>query len=82
MKFTCNSFELSDACQIVQRATSAKTAFPSVEGILLSAESGSLTLTGYDLEMGITTTIPCNVEESGRIIVNAHMFSETVRKAF
>ena len=80
MKFTCNSFELSDACQIVQRATSAKTAFPSVEGILLSAESGSLTLTGYDLEMGITTTIPCNVEESGRIIVNAHMFSETVRK--
>ncbi|MBR3620619.1 MAG: DNA polymerase III subunit beta [Clostridia bacterium] len=80
MKFTCNSFDLSDACQIVQRATSAKTAFPSVEGILLVAENGALTLTGYDLEMGITTTIPCNIEESGKVVVNAHMFSETVRK--
>lgn len=80
MKFTCNSFDLSKACQIVQRATSAKTAIPSVEGILLVAENGVLTLTGYDLEMGITTTIACQIEESGKIVVNAHMFSETMSK--
>lgn len=80
MKFICNSHDLSEACQIVQRATSAKTAIPSVEGILLVAENGVLTLTGYDLEMGITTSIPCNVEESGKIVVNSHMFSETMRK--
>ena len=80
MKFSCNSFDLSEACQVVQRATSSKTAIPAVEGILMSAENGVLTLTGYDLEMGITTSIPCNVEESGKIVVNAHMFSETVRK--
>ena len=80
MKFSCNSFELSEACQVVQRAASTKTAIPSVEGILLSAESGKLTLTGYDLEMGIITTIPCMVEEQGSIVINAHMFSETLRK--
>lgn len=80
MKFSCNSYDLSEACQTVQRATSAKTAIPSVEGILLSAENGLLTLTGYDLEMGITTSIPCTVEDNGKIIVNAHMFSETIRK--
>ncbi len=72
--------ELSDACQIVQRATSSKTAIPTVEGILIIAENDSLTLTGYDLEMGITTVIPCNVMEEGRLVVNAHMFSETIRK--
>ncbi len=80
MKFFCNSYDLSDACQIVQRSTSARTAIPAVEGILIVAENGTITLTGYDLEMGITTQIPCSVEESGKIVVNAHMFSETVRK--
>lgn len=80
MKITCNAYDLSNACSIVQRATSTKTAIPSVEGILLSAENGILTLTGYDLEMGITTSIPCTVEESGKIVVSAHMFSETIRK--
>lgn len=80
MKFVCNAAELSQACSIVQRAASAKTSIPSVEGILLSAEGHSLTLTGYDLEMAIVTEIPCAVEEAGKIVVNAHMFSETVRK--
>lgn len=80
MKFTCNTYDLSEACQIVQRAASAKTPISSVEGILLSAENGTLTLTGYDLEMGITTSIPCTIEDSGKIVVNAHMFSETIRK--
>lgn len=80
MKFTCNSFELSEACQIVQRAASTKTAITSVEGILLIAEEGTLCLTGYDLEMGITTNIPCNIQESGKIVVNARMLSETLRK--
>ncbi len=80
MKFTCNSFDLSEACQIVQRAASTKTAITSVEGILIVAEDGNLCLTGYDLEMGITTSISCNVQESGKIVVNARMLSETLRK--
>ncbi len=80
MKFSCNTSELSDACQIVQRAASTKTALPAVEGILLSAENGKLTLTGYDLEMGIITTIPCVCLAEGRLVLNAHMFSETIRK--
>jgi len=80
MKFTCNTFDLSEACQIVQRAASTKTALPSVEGILLSAENGKLTLTGYDLEMGIITEIPCSSQEDGKIVINARMLSETLRK--
>ena len=80
MKFTCNTNELSFICQNVQRAASTKTAIPSIEGILIVAENNSLTLTGYDLEMGITTTIAARVEEPGELVLNAHMFSETLRK--
>ncbi len=80
MKVICNSAELSEACQNVQRAASVKTAIPAIEGILMSAKDNVLTLTGYDLEMGITTSIPARTEEEGDIVLNAHMFSETLRK--
>lgn len=80
MKVICNSIELSEACQNVQRAASTKTAIPAIEGILMVAENNILTLTGYDLEMGITTSIPARIEEEGQLVLNAHMFSETLRK--
>lgn len=80
MKFTCNTLDLSYACQNVQRAASTKTAIPSIEGILIVASGNTLTLTGYDLEMGITTTIAARIEEEGELVLNAHMFSETLRK--
>ncbi|MBQ2972903.1 MAG: DNA polymerase III subunit beta [Clostridia bacterium] len=80
MKIICNTLELSEACQNVQRAASTKTAIPAIEGILMVAKEGTLTLTGYDLEMGITTSISARVEEEGELVLNAHMFSETLRK--
>lgn len=80
MKILCSTVALSDACQNVQRAASSKTAIPAIEGILMVAKEGTLTLTGYDLEMGITTSIPAKIEEEGELVLNAHMFSETLRK--
>ena len=80
MKIICNTVELSEACQNVQRAASTKTAIPAIEGILMTAKDGILTLTGYDLEMGITTSIAARTEVEGELVLNAHMFSETLRK--
>ena len=80
MKVICNALELSEACQNVSRAASTKTAIPAIEGILMVAKDGLLTLTGYDLEMGIKTVIAARVEEEGELVLNAHMFSETLRK--
>ncbi len=80
MKIICSTVELCEACQNVQRAASTKTAIPAIEGILMVAENGTLTLTGYDLEMGITTSIPAKIEEEGELVLNAHMLSETLRK--
>ncbi len=80
MKVVCNTTALSEACQNVQRAASTKTAIPAIEGILLVSSNGALNLTGYDLEMGITTSIPARVEEEGSIVLNAHMLSDIIRK--
>lgn len=80
MKVICNALELSEACQNISRAASTKTAIPAIEGILMVAKDNLLTLTGYDLEMGIKTVIAARVEEEGELVLNAHMFSETLRK--
>ena len=74
MKIICDAALLNEACQNVQRAVSGKTTIPAIEGILLKALGGELMLTGYDLEMGITTSIPCQVAEQGAIILNGRFY--------
>ena len=80
MKITCNKQELVEAVSNVQRAVSSKTTLAALEGILLRAEEGKLELCGYDLELGITTTIPASVEQEGSIILNAKLFGDIVRR--
>lgn len=80
MKFTCDSYELSQACQIIERAASNKTPMPSVEGIFIEAMNNKLKLVGFDLEMGIDTSIVADVESDGAIVINAHTLTETLRK--
>lgn len=80
MKFMCETSSLSTACQNVQRAVSTKTSIPGAEGIYIKAVNNELTLTGYDLEIGITTNIYAKVEEEGSIVLNAKVFCEILRR--
>lgn len=80
MKFTCIRSELSEALQNVSRAVSSKAALPALEGILIKAYDNKLELTGYDLEIGITTSIDATISEQGEIVVGAKLFSDIVRK--
>ncbi len=80
MKFTCNTKELSDACSNVMRAVSTKVTIPTIEGILIECGSDTLSLTGYDFEMGINTTLQAKVTEPGAIVINAKVISDIIRK--
>ena len=57
MNIVCDKTLLSAAIDGVSKAVTMRSAIPVLEGILLKAEGFQLTLTGYDLEMGIVTTI-------------------------
>ena len=46
----------------------------------LKAEGFQLTLTGYDLEMGIVTTIEANIKEPGEIVLNAKLLSSMISR--
>ena len=80
MKFSCDKSVLSGAVSNVSRAVTTRTALQALEGILIRAEGGSLTLTGYDLEMCITTVIPAEVTEEGSAVLSAKLFGEMIRK--
>ncbi|HZK21644.1 MAG TPA: DNA polymerase III subunit beta, partial [Oscillospiraceae bacterium] len=79
MKIQCNTHTLYEVCSIVQRAVSQKSTLPSIEGILMEAKSSKLHLSGYDLEMGITTSLDCKVEKEGIIVLNARLLCDILR---
>ena len=79
MKFTVQKSHITEAVSNIQRAFTTKTSIPSLDGILLSAIEGELELCAYDLELGITTTIPAQVEEPGKSVLSAKIFSDFVR---
>ena len=65
MYIFCDKQELIEAVGNVQRAVATKAALPALEGILLRAQGSTLYLAGFDMELGITTTIDATVKEPG-----------------
>lgn len=80
MNIVCDKALLSSAIDGVSKAVTLRSSIPALEGILLKAEGFQLTLTGYDLEMGITTTIEANVRQAGEIVLSAKLLGDMVRR--
>ena len=78
MKFSCEKALLQSAIATSSRATAPKSSIPALEGILLEADN-ELRLTGYNLETGIRTVVPADVQESGSLVLSARMFGDIVR---
>ena len=67
MNIVCDKTLLSAAIDGVSKAVTMRSSIPVLEGILLKAEGFQLTLTGYDLEMGIVTTIEANIRSASSL---------------
>lgn len=80
MKFICNTEELSNALSTVSKAISAKPNIPILEGIKLSVEGDTVTLTATDLELFIETKIKATVKIEGDCVVTGKFLNEFVKK--
>jgi DNA polymerase-3 subunit beta len=82
MKLTCSQAELNAALALVGRAVSSRPTHPVLANVLLTADAGTgrLSLTGFDLSLGIQTSLPAAVEISGATTVPARLFSEIVSR--
>ena len=79
MKFSCEKALLQAAINTTSRAVSPKSSIPALEGILLEADH-NLKLTGYNLETGIRTSVPADIQSGGSLVLGARLFGEIVRK--
>lgn len=81
MKFTAEKNKLIDAIQNASKATATNSSISALEGILLNLTKDKLTVTGYDLEMGIKSIIPVvSADEEGEIVLNAKLLGEMIKK--
>tara|TARA_B100000700_G_scaffold132358_1_gene147889 strand:- start:925 stop:2085 length:1161 start_codon:yes stop_codon:yes gene_type:complete len=82
MKLNCSQAELNAALQLVSRAVSSRPTHPVLANVLLAADevTGKLRLTGFDLSLGIQTSISASIERSGAITLPAKLFGEIVSK--
>lgn len=80
LKIRIQQKDLSKCISIVQKGISSKSTLPILSGILLEAEEGKLKLTGTDLEIGIKSSIDCDIIEEGSIVITSRIFGDIVRK--
>ena len=80
MKFNCERSMLLNAVTIASRTVAPKSTLPALEGLLLEAYGTGLVVTGYNLKTGIRTRLEADVPQEGRLVLNARLFGEIVRK--
>ena len=79
MKFSCSRYDLMEAYHGSTRRIREST-YPALEGVLLTAEKDTLSVCGYNLEIGITATLEADIIAPGQTILNAKYFSDIIRK--
>ena len=79
MKFTCEKNALVSAISVASRTVAQKSTIPALEGIYIRA-GVKLTLSGYNLETGITISVDADIQETGACIMPSRLFFDIIRK--
>lgn len=80
MLVNCQGLELSEALLRVSKAISNKVANPILEGIKITAEDDTLTLSATDTELSIEKKIKAEVKSEGETVVPGRFITEFVKK--
>ena len=82
MEIVCNQNEFNYAIQLVSKAVSSRPTHPILANLLLIADKGTnkISLTGFDLNLGIQTSFDATVKKSGAITIPSKLLSEIVNK--
>lgn len=80
MHFQLQRNDLMDIIATASRAIATKSTMPILEGILVEAAGGKLTLMCTDMMLGISCSVPADIIEEGRVVMPGRMFAEIVRK--
>lgn len=79
LKFSCEKTLLQAAVSTAGRAVATKSSIPALEGLLLEGNT-NLSVSGYNMQTGIRTAFEAQIHEEGRIVLNARLFGDIIRK--
>jgi len=80
VNFTCDRTLLLDAFMTASRSIPQKTSVPVLSCFLIEASmNGEIVITGFDLDLGITTKVEGDVKMHGKIAIDAKIVLEILR---
>ena len=79
MKLQCEKSILMTMINSALHAITTKSTIPALEGILLEAGE-DLTMTGFDLEVGIRCHNSADIIEKGAIVINGRLLADIIRR--
>ena len=79
MKFSCEKSLLVSALSVALHTVAPKSPITALEGIHIHA-GVDLYISGYNLETGITVTVPADIKEYGKCVMPARLFFDIIRK--
>ena len=82
MKLVCNQSDLSTNMTLVSRAVPSRPTHPVLANVLLQADAqkSQVSLTAFDLSLGIRTSFLAEVETSGAITLPAKLLNDIVAR--
>ncbi|MCM8765610.1 MAG: DNA polymerase III subunit beta [Candidatus Omnitrophica bacterium] len=80
MKVKVKREDLIEAIQTLQNVISPRVTLPVLANFLLETQKDALHMVATDLEIGISKSIPAEIQEEGKITVPAKRFSEIIKE--
>lgn len=82
MKLVCSQSDLSTHLSLVSRAVPSRPTHPVLANVLLAADAATqrVSLTAFDLSLGIQTSFAAQVEAPGEITLPARLLSDIVSR--
>ncbi|HEY6853619.1 MAG TPA: DNA polymerase III subunit beta [Gemmatimonadales bacterium] len=80
MKFTITREQLQAGLNAVAAAIPAKTTLPVLSNVLVEATKQGLRLSGTDLDIAVSTTVPADVDAEGSVTLPAKKLADITRE--
>ncbi|WP_419801256.1 DNA polymerase III subunit beta [Mucilaginibacter sp.] len=79
MRFIVSTSTLLKQLQAVGGALSSSTVLPILENFLFRIQDGNLTISATDLQTSMTTSLPVETQENGRIAIPSRILLDTLK---
>ena len=82
MQFTSSKSDLNTHLSVVSRVVPSRPSHPILANVLVQADAktGNISLTGFDLSLGIRTEFAAEVAESGEVTLPAKLLNDIVSR--